>query len=299
MKARIRQIDRKLFLAVATRNGYNGLYLKALAFAIKIKYETGTSVVKDWNYNKLSKIAGVSPATAKKYVHALEELGRPVLSEEVDIRLVRRSTKNGHNYITFLPLRSKKVLNRFQPHPDHKEYHERRARKMDIGRIDLSSVKSISLGLKALVIRETISNKMFAKQLTSSKHNPYVRASERKSATKQCRKRGYGESYEEWGLTYEYLSKKIGCGYTVVSNAIKEGEKRHLFKKHKWSECSRANYDACARVENPERGRACFFVTTKQNKTYCITVYPNTYSLPRIRKHSARHSAPSNKIKLN
>ena len=187
---------------------------KAVAFSIFVKTKRPCSVLKDWSYRELSRLTGLSPNTCRKRVCCLESLG-----------LVTREEKGGHTYLRFSPLRRGVIRTRRRTW---------RPKDADVNIVGFSggSIKDIERGLMALVIVEDCNRKEYVRQLTISAHNPSKCVSSRriKKAKAICSKRGYGETFRDYGLSYRRIGEWLHCGPNRVREIIGFGESTEMFE---------------------------------------------------------------------
>ena len=190
---------------------------KAVAFAIFVKTVRPSSVLKDWSYRELSRMTSLSPNTCRKRVACLESLG-----------LVTREEKGGHTYLRFAPIRCGAVRSRRRTW---------RPKDADVNIVGFSggSVKDIERGLMALVIVEDDKRKEYVRQLTSLAHNPSKSVPIRrvKRAKAICSKRGYGETFQDFGLSYNRIRQWLHCGPNMVKDIIRFGEDTGMFVAHR------------------------------------------------------------------
>lgn len=190
---------------------------KAVAFAIFVKTVRPSSVLKDWSYRELSRLTSLSPNTCRKRVACLESLG-----------LVTREEKGGHTYLRFAPIRRGAIRLRRRTW---------RPKDADVNIVGFSggSVKDIERGLMALVIVEDDNRKEYVRQLTSLAHNPSKSVPIRrvKRAKAICSKRGYGETFQDFGLSYNRIRQWLHCGPNKVKDIIGFGEDTGMFVAHR------------------------------------------------------------------
>lgn len=187
---------------------------KALAFAIWVKDHKPASVIKGWTYQGLSQLTGLAQNTCRKRIAALRTM-----------HLVREEVIGGVRYLFFESLRAGKIKNKlgkcFSP----------ARRDISISKLDRTSVKTIEMGIAALLIVEIQIRKDFAKQIICDKQNGRnVRRI--KHARKVCRDRGW-EEYSEGGISYDRLANKLHSGRDYVRKAISYGERTRMFFKRK------------------------------------------------------------------
>lgn len=215
--------------------------VKAIALLIFVKNHYPTSVVPNFSYYKIKKITGLHINTIKK---RLNTLGTMELIETVG---------KYNQHVLFKKIRA------------HKS-------NINFSMIDVSSVKSIEMGLRALFLQEKVCQKNYVKQLIESKHNGHSNNEVRKAKAK-CDKRGYTD-FKDNGISYNYLAKKMNIGLNKVSYVIKYAQKNHIIVKHK-------NIKQYLYI----KGQAKMYVSMRENNKYFATnnnvyfISCNTYSL--------------------
>lgn len=185
---------------------------KALAFAIFIKQNNETSVVKGWSYKELAAISELSINTCRKRVAKLREMN-----------LVAEFHRGATNYLKFRCLR----------HPAVKTQQGNTRRfdflDADISRLDFSSVKTIELGLRAMVIYEIQKQKDWYGQVAFRGRMPKGVA---RLIRKKLRGRGL-QTISDNGLSYTTIAKRTGASRNTVTTIIEHGERLLLFRKAK------------------------------------------------------------------
>ena len=220
--------------------------VKALALLVYVKENKPTSVFTDYTVTALAKFANLSRNTTRKRIKKLEEIG-----------LVERIGKNGQ-HLLFKRARVK-------------------CANVNLSKINKDNVRSIELGLKALLIYEIQRSKEWVRQRVYQATNPKVGTPLKvvKRAKAFCRKRGITE-FVDSGLSWKAIAKRLGCGFETVKQAIKYGEQNKMFVKH----CHIRHYEvvmgrAQQYVEYSEVENV--FATKKNNNVYSFAC--NTYSL--------------------
>lgn len=220
--------------------------LKALALLIFVKAHKATSVIANYSTYKLSKLTGAHKNTIKRRINALADMD---LIECADVN-------NKH-------LRFKKV--------------RAKCFNINISKIDQSSLKSIELGLKALVIVETQAQKNFLEQQIIKATNPKsgTPLKEIKRAKHICRQRGITK-FQDNGISYKAIAKKLNSGYGKVSQAIKYGVEHKMFEvKNNIKEIYK-NVSNPSVLMNMLEGRKVFYSSFSHSIYEC---YANTYKL--------------------
>ena len=191
----IKRISRELYNECI--NNTNAI--KAIAMLIYIKENNKCSVIKKFTYKRLSIITGLTVYSTKKRMHTLKGMG---LYDRI----------NDGNDIIFKKIRAK-ISN------------------VRLDKIDMSSIKSIETGLRALYIVEVQRRKDYVKsavELTNKVHN----GKEYKKALKERNRVLRGAcKYTDNGISYNYLAKKMNISKKTVSEAIKYGVRNKMFEK--------------------------------------------------------------------
>lgn len=177
--------------------------LKALAFAVRAKNVNAPSVFKNWTYASLAEAVGCGQTTARKRVKRLVEMG-----------LVENKIVNGRQYLIFKKLRSGKIRARYA-----RWLRYPKNRDVIINGIDVSSLKSIETGLRALVIVE------IEKQKDWFKHQPIRKRSERCARLS----RWADPRFVDYGIARSTLTRKLHCSETTLSKILRYGAKNNLF----------------------------------------------------------------------
>lgn len=224
--------------------------VKALALLIYIKTVNGASVISNFSYKKLAKITKLSRGSIKKRLNTLG-----------DMELLDFVGKNNNNLL-FKRVRAPKS-------------------NVNISKIDKTSIKSIEIGLRALVIVEIQRQKNYVKQQvvkgTTPKQGRMTKHEYRayKRANKFCKKRGI-EQFNDYGISYKTLSKRMGVGMNKTSEAIKYGVENCMFFKNnniKLYEKSKGFAQIIIETSNKKN----LFTTQNNNNVYSYKC--NTYSL--------------------
>lgn len=180
--------------------------IKALALCVLIKNTYANSVVYNFSYYKISKIANIHQASAKKYIKKLEKMG-----------LVERDGKYNQH------LRFKRVYKRFN---------------LSISKIDTSTLKNIEMGLKATILvflqqkKDYIHHQTF-KATNDSWVQSKADAKERKSIIKKLleerwiddisngrNKVEYKSNFVDNGFSFNYLSSFFKMGKSTISQML-------------------------------------------------------------------------------
>lgn len=170
---------------------------KALALAIFVKNCIKSSTIQNFSYNKLHILTGLHINTLKK---RLTTLKRMELVELV-------GTHKQH-------LCFKSIVSSC----DHRNV------SIKYGKLD--TIKDIEMTLFAYLLVEIQRRKDFAKHTIHTARNGH-NLEQVKEARRTCRRNGYGEEYQELGLSYKGIAKKLGVGiqkaFLVVKYAIEQG----------------------------------------------------------------------------
>ena len=229
----IKRISRELYNECI--NNTNAI--KAISMLIYIKENHKCSVIKKFTYKRLSIITGLTVYSTKKRMHTLKEMG---LYDRI----------NDGNDIIFKKIRAK-ISN------------------VRLDKIDMSSIKSIETGLRALYIVEVQRRKDYVKsavELTNKVHN----GKEYKKALKERNRVLRGAcKYTDNGISYNYLAKKMNISKKTVSEAIKYGETNGLFKKEH-------NYNLI-KAFNDKHEETCAFNYFKSQKGKVVMIGLNLF----------------------
>ncbi len=254
----IRNIDRALFnKLIGSADGR-----KALAFAIYMKNTKATSIVKNWSYRELARLSNLSVATCQRRIATLRKL-----------HFVDSFSKNGISYLQFKKLKKHKVRNK-----KNTLFHTPRNCDVKIDKFSLLGVKEIEKALMAQEIVEITIRKQYVERLIQMKTEPKRGESPRKirRAMAICRKRGY-DKFEDGGLSYKTISKRLHCSAKSVSSIIKFGEGHEMFEAHKCKPILIKKIIGGAKfaLEYLDFGKISVFATN--NGIY--RTFPNRYSL--------------------
>ena len=148
---------------------------------------------------------------------------------------------------------------------------------VNLSKINKDNVKNIELGLKALLIYEIQRSKEWIKQRVYQATNPKAGTSLKvvKRAKRFCRKRSITE-FVDRGISWNTISKRLGCGFGKVAQVIMYGEQNNMFVKH----CHIKHVDfvlGCAQEYVEYSDEKNLFATKKNNNVYSFAC--NTYSL--------------------
>lgn len=187
----------------------------ALAFSLLMKSKVPSSTVKEWNLYKLHKLTcidgkkGVDQKTAEKYLAKLRE----------ENLIVEQNGKNGKKSLTFKSLKSGVEKN-----------------NVEMTYFGYTTVKEAEYYLYSLLFMEIIYHKMWAKNMLYFSHNGYDKE-KTKQARRYCRKyalnRHKGDKYEEWGIGFKKIAKKLGVREQKAQEVVNFAVKNNLVYKFK------------------------------------------------------------------
>lgn len=193
----------------------NPLLRKAVAFSLFVKNNTASSVIKNWNINKLHMLTGVSANVVSKRVSTLREYGLIAVEGMHGEHLVFKSlhSNTSHRNIALPSLRFV---------TDGSKNKNSKAQQ----------IKSIEDMLAAMLLVEIQKHKNYAEQTIQKSLNPSSKK-EYKKATKTCNRLNYGRKFVDNGISYKYMAKKIGFSTFSAQNLVKFAVKHHLVEKIK------------------------------------------------------------------
>ena len=187
------RIRRKIFYKMYK----NKSVTKALALAIFVKNRIKSSTIQDFSYNKLHLLTGLHINTLKKRLDVLKKMG------------VVEFIGTHKQHLCFKSIVSS---------CDH--------RNVSIKHGEFDTIKDIEMTLFAYLVVEIQRRKDFAKHTIQTARNGRD-LEQIKEARRTCRRNGYGEEYQEWGLSYKGIAKRLGVGvqkaFLVVKFAIEQG----------------------------------------------------------------------------
>lgn len=192
----IKRISRKLYNDCID----NTDAVKAISMLIYLKENKKCSVIKNFSYRKICDATTLSIVVVKKRMNKLNEMG---LLEIID-----------NNKIKFGKIRAPKS-------------------NVRLDKIDMSSVSSIEIGLRALYIIEVQRRKEYVKSAVnltdkSRNMNEYKKA---KNIQRQVL-RGT-KSYTDNGISYNYLCNKLHISKQTVKIIINYGISNKIFNKNR------------------------------------------------------------------
>lgn len=215
---------------------------KALALAIFVKSKIASSTVNDFSYNKLHRLTGAHINTLKKRITILRQMG---LVEFIG---------SHKQHLCFKSITSSS---------EH--------RNIDIKHIKVDTLKDTEASLFAYLVVELQRKKDFVKHTIQTAKNGN-NLEQVKKAKRTCKRYGYDEEYQEWGMSYKGIAKRLGVclqkAFAIVKFAIKQG----LIEKTKrqYQKFVKGIGTMCKHIDSD------FTFCTKDNEYYILA---NAYSL--------------------
>lgn len=170
---------------------------KSLSLTIFVKERFTSSTINNYTIDKLHKLTGLHANTIKKRIKTLKDMG-----------LVRFVGKH-NEHLLFESISSSS---------DHRNVYAEF--------VVFDNIKDIERALEALLVVEIQRRKDFAKHTIQSAQNPST-LEEHKRAKKICKRYGWGKEYQEFGLSYKGIAKKLGVcvqkAFAIVKFAIEKG----------------------------------------------------------------------------
>lgn len=239
----MKKLSRKIF----RNNIASSKARKALELYLFVKEKYVSSTINNFTYTKLSETTKLSRESLKKRIQTLKEM-----------ELVEFVGKN-KQHLLFKNARSKKS-------------------NVRIDKLDFSSIEALSDGLCALFLVEVQLQKEYVRQLLAKKENA-KKGDNIRGINRKIRELGYVDrTFRDCGISYRYLAKKLGVGYSKVSALIKMAEKQDMVVKQKHIDLV---YDASK--EGTTGFYAFNFVKDKKNKFATLkgiySVHANSYLL--------------------
>lgn len=145
---------------------------------------------------------------------------------------------------------------------------------VDISKISTDSLYDIELGLQSLYIAEVQLHKNFVRQQYNQGSKPFEKNANEKAKNSRKTKNKYGkEKFEDNGISYKYIARKLNISRSKVSDAVKNGEHKGIFIKNR-----------NVKIEYVKNVIFSYFKMANPNVTFCTknyayTIYANTYSL--------------------
>lgn len=182
----------------------NANLIKALALAIYIKKHIVSSTITNYSLNKVRNRTGLAYSSIRKRIETLKQLG-----------FIRFGGKN-NEHLTIVCLSSK--CNR---------------RNIDLSKCVFDSVKDIEKSLTALFIVEIQKHKDFAKHTIQTAFNPEKgQLKDMKKARKLCNRYGWGKEFNEYGISYKTIAKKLGVCLQKAFEIVKFAIVNNIIVKH-------------------------------------------------------------------
>lgn len=222
---------------------------KSIALLIFIKQRYRSSVVLNFSYYKLSKLTGLHKNTVKKRLNILGEMDL--------LEFIGRNSQ----HLLFKSVRAA-ISN------------------VRLDGLDLSSIKTIERSLQTLFIMEEQNRKMYVNHQvvkgTSPKgHLSKSKYREWKKAKKFCTLNGLTE-FNDNGISFETLSKRMKTSKSKVAKAIEFGEKCGVLKRNR-------NFQVIHSFDSKKEAISClkhnFKGRLKVVDNNVVYVMCNTYSL--------------------
>lgn len=224
--------------------------LRAIAMLLFVKHKCPSSVVANYSNYKLAKLTGLHQNTVKKRMNIL-----------ANMELIDYCNYNT-THILFKNVRAK-------------------CSNVKLTNIDMTSVKSIEIGLMAMVVYEIQRTKNFVQQQIINSQNPILKKDDGenyrkfKKAKRFCDKRGLTE-FKDNGISYNFIANKIGGSLRTVAKLIKHGVEQGMYKKTthiNYATTIKGGASSAVKMINAK----FYFSTKKNNNIYCVSA--NTYSI--------------------
>lgn len=179
--------------------------LKAVAFAMFVRYRMGKSTIGKFTVNMIAKAVGVHAQTVNKRLDALKTAD---LVSVADGCVSFRSLVSKHN-----------------------------GRNVKLTKICYKSLKDVERSLQSILVTVLQKRKDFAKRTIRTAHDG--RTSKKvKSAMKVSRKYGWGARFVEGGISYKGLAKRIGVCVKTAVEIVKFAVERGILKKERHFEAT-------------------------------------------------------------
>ena len=212
---------------------------KAVALALCLKEKSGnSSVIRSYTPHKVARMVGVHRNTAKKYISILIEMNLAEIT-------------NGDLFIKRMVSGSKH-------------------RNIDISAFTINTTKNIYHQIRDLLFLLVQAGKDFIRRLLRLRKDPPQGVDFKKvrRLSKKCCGNPDAE-YEERGLSYKTIAKRIGCCTRTAVKVVKDAIRR------KW--CEKTNH--CERHYLPNVWYAEIPGYTFTTIDYGFIIKPNTYDL--------------------
>ena len=188
---------------------------KAIAFSLFVKARTVSSTVNNWSVNKLHLLTGVSAAAIRQRLAVLRQME---LIEEVG------KTKK---HLVFKSLKSN-TSHRNAEVPDIDFIENKSINKNAYAQ----EIKQIEDTLSVMLIVEIQNHKNYAKQMIQQTQFPKD-TKELKGAKKACNRFGYGEKFNDNGISYKFIAEKLGISVQKAFEVIKFAVEKQILCKYR------------------------------------------------------------------
>ena len=172
--------------------------LKAIAMLLLVRKRKGTTI-SHFSYNKLHDITGMHATTIRKNIDTLKEVGLIMMD------------KSGA--LTF-----RSIISR----------HSRRNARLS--KIDFSNIKTIVRSLQAILFVNIQLRKDYAKRVIRKAHNGR-NPKQVKAAQKLSRRYGWAHDYNEKGLSYEGIAKRMRVCKQTAEKIVNFAVSRKMVQK--------------------------------------------------------------------
>lgn len=165
---------------------------KALALLMFLKSKAGTTQrIANFSYNKIRKISGLSSTTIKKHFEILKQNGLIAFEGKAKDILVLKgiSSRKAHRNIE-----AKKIVGK--------------------------TFKDTYHALRAVLFLNLQARKMFVKRMLRIAHNPR-KGENFKKAKKFCKHYANSNKFNELGISYKTIGKKVGFCARTAENIVK------------------------------------------------------------------------------
>lgn len=224
---------------------------KAISLLICLKCRAGkSSTIRNWSYNKLHLIAGVSPSTVRKYL--------PILKAKGFIHFSGRDNEH-------------LVVGKMSAHTAH--------RNICIDEFCFDTFKDIYNSLRAFIALAVQARKDFIRRTIQTYHDPanhkvFIKA---RKTLKRLVKRGVlsgvDAEYKEYGLSYKRIAQEIGVCIRTAQRVVKYAVGNGWCRKHQNKEA----YELRG-VSFRDTGEIFTYAT----RHWVVQMHANTYSLSRL-----------------
>lgn len=233
---------------------------KAIAFSLFIKTRAKSSAVQRWSINKLHEITGVSACAVRKRIDTLKALSLVEFTGKNNRCLVFKSLKSHTSHRNVLVPNIEFISN---------EDSKKNAYAQNI--------KFIEDTLSAMLIVEIQNHKNYAKQMIQQSKRPKGLKAY-KEAKNACNHFGYGEDFCDNGISYIYITQKLGVSLQKAFNTVKFAVQNGILQKCR--NIKKFFYSNINYIEDMIGN----YTYLKNNIVY--KVYANNYKL--IQPHSIR-----------